>query len=204
MRKWRTPLPTRFNFIYFYGTSTATQFKIYSAKKNGRRCNTIMLMLRMREFADRKSKNWKCTKKKVRARGKWHWRVVALQMASNSAALSPPSASANVRNWYFCAQLWLWIYFTSLCNKFLHTIDFCFWFDRKTPSSKEKSPVTFDELQELVKKLAKYIATQMHSTLFLGNNVDQLIFSQDTEFTKNWAYRAAAISFFLRPELPLK
>ncbi len=87
---------------------------------------------------------------------------------------------------------------------FLHPIDFCFRFNRKTPSSKEKSPVTFDELQELVKKLAKYIAIQMHSTLFLGNIVDRLVFSQDTEFTKNRAYRAAAISFFLHPELPLK
>ena len=57
---------------------------------------------------------------------------------------------------------------------------------------------------ELVKKLAKYIATQMHPTLFLGNNVDRLVFSQDTEFTKNRAYRAAAISFFLHPGLPLK
>ena len=83
-------------------------------------------------------------------------------------------------------------------------MDFCFRFNRKTPSSKEKSPVTFDELQELVKKLAKYIATQIHSTLFLGNNVDQLFFSQDTGFTKNQAYRAAAISFFLHQELTLK
>ena len=147
-----------------------------------------MLMLRMREFADRKSKNWKCTKK-CAGRGKWHWRVVALQMASISAALSPPSALANVRNWCFCAQLWLWIYFTSLCNKFLHTIDFCFRFDRKTPSSKEKSPVTFDELQELVKKLAKYIATQMHSKLFLGNNVDQLVF-----FAGHWVHEESGIS----------
>ena len=44
----------------------------------------------------------------------------------------------------------------------------------------------------------------MHSTLYLGNNVDRLVFSQDIEFTKNRAYRAAAISFFLHPELPLK
>ena len=44
----------------------------------------------------------------------------------------------------------------------------------------------------------------MHSTLFLGNNVDRLVFSQDTEFTKNRAYRAAAISFFLHQELTLK
>ena len=52
--------------------------------------------------------------------------------------------------------------------------------------------------------MAKYIATQMHSKLFLGNNVDRLVFSQDIKFTKNRAYRAAAISFFLHPALLLK
>ena len=69
-------------------------------EKNQRRCNTIMLMLRMREFADRKLK---MHKKKMRGPGvnyleeSWHF------MASNSAALSPPSTSAYVRNWWFCA-----------------------------------------------------------------------------------------------------
>ena len=44
-------------------------------ENNQRRHNTIMLMLRMREFADRKLK---MHKKNARARGKWPWRVVAL------------------------------------------------------------------------------------------------------------------------------
>jgi hypothetical protein len=37
--------------------------------------------------------------------------------------------------------------------------------DRNTPTRKEKSPATIDELQELLKLLAKYIAMQKGSNL---------------------------------------
>ncbi len=52
--KWRTPLPKRFNFIYFYGRCAASLFKIYSTQNNERRCNPRML--RIKECADCKSK----------------------------------------------------------------------------------------------------------------------------------------------------
>ncbi len=55
--------------------------------------------------------------------------------------------------------------FSSLCNDFLHPIDFSFRYDRNIPLSKETSPVTVDELHELLKLLAKYIPTQKGANL---------------------------------------
>ncbi len=43
--------------------------------------------------------------------------------------------------------------------------NFCFENDRKTQTSTEKSSVTVDELQELIKYLAKYIATTKGANL---------------------------------------
>ena len=48
---------------------------------------------------------------------------------------------------------------------FLWLANFCFGNDRKTPTNTEKSPVTVDELQELIKLLAKYIATTKGANL---------------------------------------
>ncbi len=113
-------------------------------------------------------------------------------MVSNSVALSTPSASGHVG----CLIMILNI-FSSLCNDFLHPLDFCFRYDRNIPLSKETSPVTVDELHELLKLLAKYISTQkganlqnmipdthallvkwnkfnFHSTLFLGTDTAEL------------------------------
>ena len=58
-------------------------------------------------------------------------------------------------------------FFSSLSISFffLWLANFCFGNDRKTPTSTEKSPVTVDELQELIKLLAKYIATTKGANL---------------------------------------
>ncbi len=40
-----------------------------------------------------------------------------------------------------------------------------FWERQETPTNTEKSPVTVDELQELIKLLAKYIATTKGANL---------------------------------------
>ena len=49
------------------------------------------------------------------------------------------------------------IFFRSLSTQFflVWRVDVCFGNDRSTPSSTAKAPVTVDELQELIKLLAK-------------------------------------------------
>ncbi len=82
-------------------------------------------------------------------------------MASNAGA------RIYVGFWWGCAWLWICIFFSSLSISFffLWLANFCFENDRKTPTSTEKPPVTVDELQELIKLLAKYIATTKGANL---------------------------------------
>ncbi len=45
------------------------------------------------------------------------------------------------------------------------SVNVCFGNDRNTPTSTVKAPVTVDELQELIKLLAKYVATHKGQNL---------------------------------------